>query len=278
MGGDRFQMSRFFVNKSAVDLNNGAVTIMGEDVKHIGSVLRAAPGDALELSDGAGTDYDVVVEQISKDSILTKITGSRPNSTEPPIDVTLFQGIPKADKMDFIIQKCIEIGVKRIIPVMTARTVVRFANKKDADSKVTRWSRIALEAAKQCDRGIVPEIGDPISFEAAVKQAADFDLKLLPYEEESRGSLHRQLKDFSAGHATLPGNDEAGACRKSKVAVFIGPEGGFSPTEAEKAVQGGFASVTLGPRILRTETAGLAAAAIIMYELGDMGTGENKSN
>jgi 16S rRNA (uracil1498-N3)-methyltransferase len=278
MGGDRFQMSRFFVNKSAVDLKNGAVTITGEDVKHIGSVLRAAPGDLLELSDGAGTDYDVVVEQISKDSILTKIMGSRPNSTEPPIDVTLFQGIPKADKMDYIIQKCIEIGVKRIIPVMTARTVVRFANKKDADSKVMRWSRIALEAAKQCDRGIVPEIGDPISFDAAVKQAADYDLKLLPYEEESRGSLRRQLKDFSTGHAALPGNDEAGACRKSTVAVFIGPEGGFSPTEAEKAVQGGFASVTLGPRILRTETAGLAAAAIIMYELGDMGTGENKSN
>ncbi len=271
-------MSRFFVNRSAVDLKNGVVTITGEDVKHIGSVLRAAPGDPLELSDGAGTDYDVVIEHISKDSILTKITGSRPNRTEPPIDVTLFQGIPKADKMDFIIQKCIEMGIKRIIPVMTARTVVRFANKKDADSKVTRWSRIALEAAKQCDRGIVPEIGEPVSFDTAVKQASDFDLKLLPYEEESRSSLRKQLRDFSAGRSAPTGNDEAGAYRKSTVAVFIGPEGGFSPAEAEKAVQGGFASVTLGPRILRTETAGLAAAAIIMYELGDMGTGENKSN
>lgn len=271
-------MSRFFVSKSMVDLKNGAVTITGEDVKHIGSVLRAAPGDLLELSDGAGTDYVVAVEQISKDSILTKITGSGPNTTEPPIDVTLFQGIPKADKMEYIIQKCVEIGVKRIIPVITARTVVRFANKKDADSKVTRWSRIALEAAKQCDRGIVPEIGEPVSFDTAVKQAAEFDLKLLPYEEESRGSLRRQLKDFSAGHAELPENKKASACRKCAVAVFIGPEGGFSPAEAEKAVLGGFASVTLGPRILRTETAGLAAAAIIMYELGDMGTGENKSN
>lgn len=271
-------MSRFFVSKGAVDLKNGVVTITGEDVKHIGSVLRAEPGDPLELSDGAGTDYDVVVEQVSKDSILAKIKGSRPNRTEPPIDVTLFQGIPKADKMDFIIQKCVELGIKRIIPVMTARTVVRFANKKDADSKVTRWSRIALEAAKQCDRGIIPEIGDPIGFDMAVKQAADFDLKLLPYEEESRGSLRRQLKAFSARRSAPVGNGESGACRKSSVAVFIGPEGGFTPAEAEKAVQGGFASVTLGPRILRTETAGLAAAAIIMYELGDMGTGENESN
>jgi 16S rRNA (uracil1498-N3)-methyltransferase len=161
---------------------------------------------------------------------------------------------------------------------MTARTIVKFANKKDADSKVIRWNRIALEAAKQCDRGIVPEIGDPVGFDAAVKQAADFDLRLLPYEEESRGSLRKQLKDFSAGYAALPGNNEADACRKSSVAVFIGPEGGFTPAEAEKAVQGGLVSVTLGPRILRTETAGLAATAIIMYELGDMGTGENESN
>ncbi len=264
-------MSRFFISESSVDLKNGTVTITGEDVKHIGSVLRAVPGDPLELSDGAGTDYAAVVDQITKDSILARITGSRPNRTEPPIDVTLFQGIPKADKMDYIIQKCIEIGVNRIVPVMTARTVVRFANKKDADSKVTRWRRIALEAAKQCDRGIIPEIGDPIDFDAAVKQAAGFDLKLLPYEEESWGSLRRQLKDFSAGHAAPPGNNEAGACHKSTIAVFIGPEGGFSPAEAEKAVQGGLTSVTLGPRILRTETAGLAAAAIIMYELGDMG-------
>lgn len=280
-------MSRFFISKSQVDIINGTVTITGEDVKHIGSVLRAVPGDQLELSDGAGMDYVVVIEQVAKDSILAKIADSRPNTTEPPIDVTLFQGIPKADKMDYIIQKCIEIGVKRIIPVMTARTVVRFANKKDADSKVTRWRRIALEAAKQCDRGIVPEIGDPVGFDAAVKQAADLDLRLLPYEEESCGSLRRQLKDFSEASqsdasssgegvsdsrcSVLP-DDYTGTPDKKTIAVFIGPEGGFSQDEAEKAVQGGFVSVTLGPRILRTETAGLAAAAIIMYELGDIGT------
>lgn len=249
-------MSRFFVDKSSVDIGNNTVTISGEDVKHIAGVLRAAPGDHLELSDGMGTDYDVVIDHISKDSILTKIIGSRPNKTEPPIEVTLFQGIPKADKMDYIIQKCVELGVKRIIPVTTARTVVRFANKKDSDSKAARWRRIAQEAAKQCDRGIIPEVGDPVSFNEAVGQASGFDLKLIPYEEESRGSLRRLLKEFS----------NAGT-----IAVFIGPEGGFTADEAEKAVKGGFASVTLGPRILRTETAGLASAAIIMYELGDMG-------
>ncbi|HEX2946597.1 MAG TPA: 16S rRNA (uracil(1498)-N(3))-methyltransferase [Clostridia bacterium] len=264
-------MSRFFINKSTVDLKNDSITISGEDVKHIGGVLRAVPGDPLELSDGSGTDYDVVIEQLTKDTILTRITGSRQNTTEPPVDVTLFQGIPKADKMDYIIQKCIELGVRRIAPVMTARTVVKFANKKDADSKVTRWRRIALEAAKQCDRGIVPEVCDPIGFEEAVKQAAGYDLKLLPYEEESRGSLRRQLKDFSGvGPGMSEGREEGNSNRKS-IAVFIGPEGGFSPAEVQKGVQGGLASVTLGPRILRTETAGLAVTAIIMYELGDMG-------
>lgn len=274
-------MSRFFVDKGSIDVENNVVIITGEDVKHIGSVLRAAPGDRLELSDGSGTDYDAVIERISKDSILARIAGSRRNATEPPIDVILFQGIPKADKMDFIIQKCVELGVKRIVPVTTARTVVRFANGKDAEAKATRWRRIALEAAKQCDRGMIPEVSDPMGFSDAVKYAADFDLKLIPYEEESQGSLGRLLGDFkkASGNAgSGPGakananaDVNANADASRTIAIFIGPEGGFTPEEVEKAVKGGFASVTLGPRILRTETAGLAAIAIIMYELGDMG-------
>lgn len=247
-------MSRFFVNPDSVDRQSGLITITGEDVKHIGNVLRASPGDALELSDGAGVDYVVVIEHISKDGIAAKIMSEKPNSTEPPVEITLFQGLPKADKMDLIIQKCIELGVNRIVPVVTDRTVVKL-DAKDAAAKTARWRRIALEAAKQCNRGIVPSVEEPVKLDKALKAAEGFDLKLLPYEQESHGSLRRHLQQYTA----------------KRIAVFIGPEGGFSAEEVEKAVRGGFQSVTLGPRILRTETAGMAVISIIMYEIGDMG-------
>jgi 16S rRNA (uracil1498-N3)-methyltransferase len=251
-------MSRFFVEKSAVDKKSGTIAITGEDVKHIRSVLRSMPGDSLELSDGAGTDFEVTIESIEKESILARITGERPNRTEPSVDITLFQGVPKADKMDFIIQKCVELGVNRIVPVMTARTVVKFDSAKDSAAKAARWQRIALEAAKQCDRGIVPQVDEPVRFAEALKRAGSCRLRLLPYEEETEGGLRGQLEKFKAGNPAL------------KIAVFIGPEGGFTAEEVAKAVKDGFVSVTLGPRILRTETAGIAVVSIIGYELGDM--------
>lgn len=254
-------MSRFFVSPENIDLSNGSITITGEDVRHIGSVLRAVPGDVLELSDGSGMDYTAVIELIGKDSVLTKITGSVPNRTEPPINLTLFQGLPKADKMEYIIQKCIELGVKRIVPVMTARTVVKFSNSKDAASKTVRWRRIALEAAKQCDRGIIPAVEEPVRFDEALEMAGNCSLKLIPYEEESEGSLKVLLRKYG-GEAQVSNGG---------VGIMIGPEGGFDPDEVWKAVRSGFHSVTLGPRILRTETAGLAVASIIMYEIGDIG-------
>jgi 16S rRNA (uracil1498-N3)-methyltransferase len=250
-------MSRFFVKTDAADLLEGRIMITGEDVKHIAGVLRASAGDALVLSDGSGTEYDVVIRHISKESIETGIKSQRPCKTEPPIHITLFQGIPKADKMDLIIQKSVELGVTKIVPVMTARTVVRFGSTRDAAAKAVRWNRIALEAAKQCDRGVIPVVGEPVTFDMALKIAGECELKLLPYEEEKEGSLRSVLR----------------SCGKTagSIAVLIGPEGGFERDEAEKAVNAGFISVTMGPRILRTETAGLAAAAIVMYELGDMG-------
>lgn len=251
-------MSRFFVSMEAVDTSSGRIMITGEDVKHIRSVLRSMPGDALELSDGVGVDYDVTIEAVEKDNITTKIVCAKPNKTEPPVHITLFQGIPKADKMEYIIQKCIELGVKRIVPVLTARTVVKFDNARDAAVKTTRWRRIALEAAKQCDRGIVPVVEEPVRFDEALKLAEGCDLRLLPYEEEAAGNLRQQL--------SKQGQSEGA----QRLAIFIGSEGGFAAAEVQKAVEGGFKSVTLGPRILRTETAGIAVMAIIMYELGDM--------
>jgi len=255
-------MSRFFVSPENIDLNSEIITITGEDVRHIGSVLRAVPGDVLELSDGSGTDYKAVIEQIGKDCVLTKITGAGPNRTEPPISLTLFQGIPKADKMEYIIQKCIELGVKRIVPVMTARTVVKFSNSKDAALKTVRWRRIALEAAKQCDRGIIPAVEDPVRLEKALEMGGECGLKLIPYEEERNGSLKELLRQYGGAAQTNNGG----------IGIIIGPEGGFEAEEVEMAARSGFQSVTLGPRILRTETAGLAVASIIMYEIGDMGS------
>ncbi len=280
-------MSRFFVSPENIDLNSGSITITGEDVRHIGCVLRAVPGDVLELSDGSGMDYKVVVEQIGKDSISTKITASGSNRTEPPIDLTLFQGIPKADKMEYIIQKCIELGVKRIVPVMTARSVVKFTNAKDAASKTVRWRRISLEAAKQCGRGVIPQVEEPVRFEKALEMSAACSLKLIPYEEESEGSLKELLRSFGGeegGSKKATGKSgeltdksviltgcSAAQAGNGGIGILIGSEGGFEPDEVEKAVRSGFHSVTLGPRILRTETAGLAVASIIMYEIGDMG-------
>ena len=258
-------MSRFFVNPGSVDLNNGKITIVGDDVRHVGSVLRAVPGDVLNLSDGMGTDYDAVIEQIDKDSILTRITHARPNATEPSVEITLFQGIPKADKMDFIIQKCIELGVRRIVPVMTARSVVKLNNARDIGNKTTRWRRIALEAAKQCDRGIVPLVEEPVRLEKALEMAENCSLKLIPYEEEKDGNLRKHLRQYKEKVSETGVKAGYGG-----VGVFIGPEGGFDLTEVEMAMQSGFKSVTLGPRILRTETAGLAVIAITMYEIGDI--------
>lgn len=277
MGGDCFQMSRFFVSIDSVDSDNSRIMITGEDVKHIRSVLRSVPGDVLELSDGSGIDYDVTIECIEKDSITTKIVSAKPNKTEPPVNITLFQGIPKADKMEYIIQKCIELGVKRIVPVITARTVVKFDNTRDAVSKTARWKRIALEAAKQCDRGIVPLVEEPVRLDEALMLAERCSLRLLPYEEETAGNLRQHLEEHKLKQRRqeqlksvqdTPESGEAGSA--GSVALFIGPEGGFAPAEVNKAVQCGFKSVTLGPRILRTETAGVAVIAIIMYELGDM--------
>ncbi|MGE5614437.1 MAG: 16S rRNA (uracil(1498)-N(3))-methyltransferase [Bacillota bacterium] len=251
-------MARFFVERDAIDESSGRIAITGGDVRHIVNVLRAAPGDAIVISDGSGTDYDAVIERTGKDAVLARITAARRNLTEPRIDITLFQGIPKNDKMDLIIQKCVELGVKRIVPVVTSRTTVKIGGASgDASSKTARWRRIALESAKQCNRGIIPSVEEPVTFDEALKLAEGCDLRLFPYEEEKTKSIRAFLRALPRG---------AG----SKTAVFIGPEGGFDPGEAEEASRRGFETVSLGPRILRTETAGMVVIAILMYEIGDI--------
>lgn len=245
-------MPRFFVKST--DITEKEIHITGEDVNHIKNVLRLVPGNIIIVSNGNGMDYEVKLEQFEAASIRTSIIRSYVNQTEPPVGITLFQGIPKSDKMELIIQKCVELGVKKIVPVFTERTIVKMESPKDAAKKVERWQKIVFEASKQCNRGSVPEITMPVKFEHALTMAGDAELGMIPYEKEETQGLRSLLKSGI-----------------KSVSLMIGPEGGFSEGEIKKAEAAGIHSVTLGPRILRTETAGLAAISILMYELGDVG-------
>ncbi len=242
-------MPRFFVDKNQIQEN--FINITGDDVKHIKRVLRLREGEKIEVCDGAGRDYDCKIESLSDELVRAEIVESFDNTSEAPIKLCVYQGMPKSDKMDYIVQKCVELGVCEIVPVITKRAV---SIPRDAEKKTVRWQRIADEAAKQCGRGILPKIENTISFADAIKRMSDEDaLSIMPYECEREGSLSELLKKTD----------------KKKINVFIGPEGGFDESEVEKATAAGVFTVTLGPRILRTETAPLAVCSAIMYELGD---------
>lgn len=239
-------MHRFFVPKSS--FSGDEVTIVGDDVSHINKVLRLKEDDSIILCDGEKTDYYCTIAQVDKSSILLKIDSKVPNEAESRVSITLYQGLPKSDKMDFIIQKCVELGVYRIVPVESKRCV---AKMKGDEKKLVRWQRIAEEAAKQCGRGIIPQIGKAISFNEAVLR--EHDLKIMPYECERQGNLSDALvnKDIKT------------------MAIYIGPEGGFEESEAELASENSVKTVTLGKRILRCETAGIATVSAVMYALDE---------
>lgn len=240
-------MSRFFVDKSQI--GDGYVSIIGDDVKHISRVLRLREGDEIIVCDKCGMDYTCALTEVSPDKVLAKIICEKESQTEPEIEVTLYQGLPKSDKMDYIVQKCVELGISKIVPVITKRVV---ALPRDTEKKISRWQKISYEAAKQSGRGVVPEISDAISFDKALSEISKEDaLGIMPYECERDGKLSSVLK----------------SSKKKKICILIGPEGGFDESEVVKAQEAGVKTVTLGPRILRTETAPLAVLAAIMYEL-----------
>jgi len=251
-------MSRYFVNNTQIIENK--ITIIGEDYQHLKKVLRAVKGDIITVCCD-GFDYTAEINEISIDYLRSIIIDKEVNLTEPVLKVTLYQGLPKADKMELIVQKCIELGVNEIVPVMTERCISKINTIKDAQNKVIRWQKIALEAAKQCNRGIIPKIGMPIKFDEAAELASKMDLSVIPYEKES----------------AICFNDVVSKCSCITTAsIFIGPEGGFTQQEIQLAESQGIKKITLGPRILRTETAGMVALSLMMYELGDISNGRIK--
>lgn len=243
-------MSRFFVTPDAV--GDAAIRITDrEDLHHMTKVLRLKPGDEIEVSDGTAWEYRGVLRLVTTEESVADIVDKQAFAREPGIQITLFQGMPKQGKMELIIQKAVELGVSRVVPVFTDRSVVTDNGKMD--KKIQRWQKIADEAVKQCRRGKIPEIGEDLNFSQMAEQLKDYDCVLFPYENEEDRSLKAGLRSLTE--------------KPKNLAIIIGPEGGFSDREAALLKEKGALCVTLGKTILRTETAGLAAIAMVLYEL-----------
>ena len=243
-------MYHFFVTNDQV--SEEQIVIQGSDVNHICNVLRMQIGEEVEISDGTGREYVCSIREMSDDNICLDILQKRNSVSELPSKITLIQGLPKGDKMELIVQKAVELGVYEIVPAEMKRCVVKLDAKK-AKKKQERWNGIAESAAKQSKRGIIPQVTEVMSFQEAVAYAAQSDVLLVPYECADN---MQQTRDLIAG--IEPGQS---------VAIWIGPEGGFEEAEVERIVEKGGKSITLGHRILRTETAGLTALSILMYHL-----------
>lgn len=218
-------------------------------------MLRLGVGDGITVCDGKGNDYETEIERTEQKEVILKITSKKQSETEPNIKVTLFQGLPKASKMEYIIQKNTELGVAEITPVKMSRCVVKIDNKKDEKKKTERWQKIAESAAKQSGRGIVPEVTPFVTLDEVIEKSKEFDLFFVPYECEEQQTL-REILTADTDVKT--------------VGFLIGPEGGFDLAETEKLRKNSIHTVTLGKRILRTETAGEAVLAMTMYEIGDI--------
>lgn len=250
-------MYHFFVNPSQIC--DTRVIITGDDVNHIKNVIRLKAGDEISISNGEdGRDYRCQIEEITETQVVCRLRFIKEDGVELPAKVYLFQGLPKNDKMELIIQKTVELGVYELIPVAMKRCVVKLDEKK-AKSKIARWQTIAEAAAKQSKRAVIPQVKEVMTYRQALEYAKDMDVKLVPYEMED-------ILDNASGMAgtkKLMESLRAG----QRIAVFIGPEGGFEQDEIDAAISLGMNPVTLGKRILRTETAGMTIMAWMMYQL-----------
>lgn len=249
-------MSRFFVEPENIGEKN-IIIDNREDLHHMMKVLRLSAGDEIEVSDSVEWEYTAKLLYLDSDSAEARIVDKQRFTTEPEVQVTLFQGIPKQGKMETIVQKCVELGVHAVIPVFMDRTVV--VDKGNFGKKVQRWQKVSDEAVKQCKRGLIPQVFDPMKMPEVLTTFGVFDLVLFPYENEDGTTIKDVLREVRESSEWLEG--------RKRIAVIIGPEGGFSDKEAADIVAAGGRSVSLGKTTLRTETAGMAALAMVMYEM-----------
>ena len=246
-------MPKFFTARE--NIKDTTLIIDSEDANHLKKVLRINVGDKITVCDGAGIDYTVRVSEIGKNEIECDIIDRQKSDTEPNINITLYQGLPKAAKMDYIIQKNTELGISKIVPAKLARCVVKLENKAAEDKKCERWQKIAIASAKQSGRGIVPVIDNPMTVDEIIEDVKDYDLVFVPYECEDQSRLKTIVE-------SVPDAKD--------IAFIIGPEGGFDISEIEKLKAAGIKTVTLGKRILRTETAAEAVVSMLMYAYNEI--------
>lgn len=245
-------MYRFFVEPEQVDMEEKQIIITGPDVNHMKNVLRMKPGEQIVVSAGDSRELACSVENLETARVTARILYVQETGLELPARITLYQGLPKSDKMEWIIQKAVELGAYEIVPVVTRRTVVKLDQKKE-ESRRKRWQAIAESAAKLSKRMIIPQIHPVMDFREAADRAAMTDVPVIPYEmAEDMAHTRKILEEIGPGKTA---------------AVFIGPEGGFAPEEVEYALSRGMEAVTLGKRILRTETAGMTVLSVLMYLL-----------
>ncbi|MCH5266944.1 MAG: 16S rRNA (uracil(1498)-N(3))-methyltransferase [Lachnospiraceae bacterium] len=244
-------MYRFYVMPEQI--SGREICITGSDVNHMKNVLRLEPGDWVVACDGSGTDYVSRIRSLQQEEVILGVEKIQDTGTELPVRITLFQGMPKKDKMELVIQKAVELGVGEIVPVLTKRCVVKLTEEKKIKKRMERWQAIAESAAKQCDRGIIPKVHEPVTYQEALDMAGQLEYGIIPYELQEGMREAREIVKA--------------ACTKQSLGIFIGPEGGFEEEEVKQAMERGVKPMTLGKRILRTETAGMALLSILMFQM-----------
>ncbi len=244
--------NRFFILPS--DLKGDRVRLSPEQSHQVHHVLRLRPGDAIVVLDGAGAEYDVTLTTVGSRETTGRVTNQRQAAGEPTVEVTLFQSVLAREKFEWVLQKGAEVGVARFVPVLTERSLVRV--RQIEESKRTRWRRILTEAAEQSHRGRIPEIEEIVAWKDAVSQLRGFDRSLIAATSGTSRTIKESLE---------PGDKPL-----ESIAVLIGPEGGFTDDEVKQACENGALAISLGPRILRTETAAVVVPALVLHELGNL--------
>lgn len=251
-------MPRFFIKDADIG-NTDTVIIKGEDARHISFSLRMRVGDSITLCDFHNYEYDCVIRSIDGEKVELSVLEKHPSENEPNVKVSVFQALPKSSKLELIIQKCVELGVFEIIPVLSSRCISR-PDDKSSEKKTKRYNSISEEAAKQSGRGIVPKVCETLPFKKAIERMKESDIAFICYELED-ADCGKDLKSFL----------KQKLCENTKtISFFVGPEGGISPEEAQYAADCGISCISLGKRILRTETAPLCVLSCIMYETENM--------